>query len=70
MAKWDTPVIYMNNKFQVLTNIYVCAGYFIGFTSLENVVFLSDICQSCGSFEFIKVSIIGTFWFLLGNCCS
>ena len=30
----------MNNKFQVLTNIYVCTGYFIGFTFLENVVLL------------------------------
>ena len=40
MAKWDTPVKDMNNKFQVLTNIYVCTGYFIGFTFLENVVFL------------------------------
>ena len=29
---------------------------------------LSDICQSSGSFEFIKVSIIDTFWFLLENC--
>ena len=27
----------------------------------------SDICQSSGSFEFIKVSIIGTFWFILEN---
>ena len=70
MAKWVTPVKYMNNKFQVFTNIYVCAGYFIGFTSLENVVFLVRYSQSCGSFEFIKVSIIGTFWFLLENCCS
>ena len=40
MAKWDTPVKCMNNKFQVLTNIYVCAGYFIGFTSLENARYL------------------------------
>ena len=40
VAKWDTPVKYMNNKFQVLTNIYVCTGYFIGFTVLKNVVFL------------------------------
>ena len=30
----------MNNKFQVLTNIYVCIRYFIGFTFLENVVLL------------------------------
>ena len=30
----------MNNKFQVLTNIYVCTRYFIGFTFLENVAFL------------------------------
>ena len=29
-----------DNKFQVLTNIYVCAGYFIRFTFLENVAFL------------------------------
>ena len=30
----------MNNKFQVLTNIYVCIWYFIGFTFLGNVVLL------------------------------
>ena len=36
----DTPVKYMNNKFQILTNIYVCIWYFIGFTFLENVVLL------------------------------
>ena len=30
----------MNNKFLVLTNIYDCTGYFIGFTFLENVVLL------------------------------
>ena len=35
-----TLVKYMNNKFPVLTNIYVCNGYFIGFTFLENVVLL------------------------------
>ena len=29
--------------------------------------YMSDIFQSSGSFEFIKVSIIGTFWFLLEN---
>ena len=40
MAKWDTSIKYMNNKFQVLTSIYVCTGYFIGFTFLENVFFL------------------------------
>ena len=40
MVLWDTPVKYMNNKFQVLTNIYVCIGYFIGFTFLENMAFL------------------------------
>ena len=40
MAKWNTLVKYMNNKLQVLTNIYVCNGYFIGLTFLENVVFL------------------------------
>ena len=28
---------------------------------------LSDICQSSGSFEFVKVNIIGTFWFILKN---
>ena len=32
MVWWDTPVKYMNNKFQFLTNIYVYTGYFIGFT--------------------------------------
>ena len=32
--------------------------------------FLLDIYQSYGSFEFIKVSIIGTFWLLLKNWCS
>ena len=31
---------------------------------------LSDICQSSGSFEFMKVNIIDTFWFLLENLCS
>ena len=38
---------------------------FIGFTFLENVVLLAFASHL--SFEFIKVSIIGTFWFLLGN---
>ena len=28
---------------------------------------LSDICQSSGSFAFIKISITGIFWFLLVN---
>ena len=40
MVSWDTPVKYMNNEFQVPTSIYVCTGYFIGFTFLENVVLL------------------------------
>ena len=37
------PVGYtskMNNKFQVLTNIYVCIQYFTGFIFYENVVLL------------------------------
>ena len=63
MIQWDTPVKYMNNKFQVLTNIYVCTGYFIEFTFLENLVFFLKTTSLPGSFEFIKVSIIGTFWF-------
>ena len=106
----------MNNKFQVLTNMYVCIRYFIGFTFLENVVllvrylpviwwfwihksqynwhflviarklmFLKYSCQKNlelkyqgnlvikfddNVMKFIKVSIIGTCWFLLGNWCS
>ena len=36
----DTPIKYMNYKFHVLTNIYDCTGYFIGFTFLEIVVLL------------------------------
>ena len=51
----------MNNKFQVLTNIYVCTGYFIGFTFLENVVLL--VFASHISFEFIKLSIKAPFGF-------
>ena len=35
MIYWDTPGKYMNNKFQFLTNIYVCTGYFIRFSFLE-----------------------------------
>ena len=62
MIYWDTPVKYMNHKFQVLTDIYVCTGYFIGFTLLENVASLVKTTGVSGSFEFIKVSIIGTFW--------
>ena len=62
MIYWDTPVKYMNHKFQVLTDIYVCTGYFIGFTLLENVASLVKTAGLSGSFEFIKVSIIGTFW--------
>ena len=54
----------MNNKFQVLTNTYVCPGYFIGFTFLNNVVLIVKTISLYGSFEFIKVSKIGTFWFL------
>ena len=65
MVSWDTPVKYMNNEFQVPTSIYVCTGYFIGFTFLENVVLLFKITSLSDSFEFIKVSIIGIFWFLL-----
>ena len=38
MVYLGTLVKYMNNKFQVLINIYVCIRYFIGFTDLENVV--------------------------------
>ena len=57
----------MNNKLQVLTNIYVCIGYFVEFTFLENVILLVKIASLSGSFELIKVSIIGTFWFLLEN---
>ena len=57
----------MNNKFQVLTNIYVCTGYSIGFTFLKNVILLVKTASLSGSFEFIKVSIIGTFRFLLEN---
>ena len=40
MVSWDIPGKYMNNKVQVLTNIHVCTGYFIGVTFLENVVLL------------------------------
>ena len=40
MVELDTTVRYMNNKFQVLTNIYVCIQYFIGFTFLKNAVLL------------------------------
>ena len=58
MTYWDTPVKYMNNKFQVLTDIYVCTGYFIVFTLLENVALLVKTTSLSGSFEFI----IGTFW--------
>ena len=58
MIYWDTPVKYMNNKFQVLTDIYVCTGYFIVFTLLENVALLVKTTSLSGSFEFI----IGTFW--------
>ena len=36
----DTPVKYMNKKFQVFTNMYVCIRYFIGFIFLENVILL------------------------------
>ena len=47
----------------VLSNTYVCTGYFIGFTFLENVVLLVSVSHfSC---DFIKVSIIGIIWFLL-----
>ena len=53
----------MNNKFQVLTKIYVCTEYFIGFSFLENVVLLVKTTSLSGNFEFIKVSIIGTFWY-------
>ena len=58
MIYWDTPVKYMNHKFQVLTDIYVCTGYFIVFTLLENVALLVKTTSLSGSFEFI----IGTFW--------
>ena len=57
----------MNNKVQVLTNIYVCIGYFMECTFLENVILLVKFASLSGSFELIKVSIIGTFWFLLEN---
>ena len=55
----------MNNKFQVLTDIYVWTGYFIGFSFLENLVLPVKTTSLSGSFEFIKISIIDTFWFLL-----
>ena len=55
------PVKYMNNKFLVFTNIYDCTGYFIGFTFLENVVWLAFPSQL--SFEFIKLSIKAPFGF-------
>ena len=67
MVSWDTPAKYMINKFQVLTNIYVCTGYFIGFTFLENVVLLGKTTSLSGSFVFIKVNIMGTFWLWLEN---
>ena len=67
MVLWDTSVKYMNNKFQVLTNIYVCTGYFIGFTFSENLVLFVKTTSLSGSFEFIKVSIIDNLWFLLEN---
>ena len=38
IVQLDTPVRYMNKKFQVFTNMYVCIRYFIGFTFLENVI--------------------------------
>ena len=67
MVSLDAPVKCMNNNFHLLTNKYVSVQYFIGFTFLENVILLVRYFQSSGSFEFIKVSIIGTFWFLLEN---
>ena len=70
MVLWDTSVKYMNNKFQVLTNMYVCTGYFIGFTFFENLVLFVKTTSLSGSFEFIKVSIIDNLWFLLENWCS
>ena len=45
----------------------VCTGYFLGFTFLKNVVLLVKTTSLSGSFYFIKVSIIRTFWFLLEN---
>ena len=57
----------MNNKFQVLTNIYVCTGYFIRFTFLENGVLLVKTTSLSGSLKSLKISIIGTYWFLLEN---
>ena len=60
----------MNNEFQILTNIYVCTGYFVGFIFLENAVLFVITTSLSGSFEFIKISIIGTFWFLLEHRCS
>ena len=40
----------MNNKIQVLTNIYVCIWYFIGFTFLENVVLLASYLPAIWQF--------------------
>ena len=40
MVKWDTPGKFLNNKFLVFTNIYVCAWFFIRVTFLENMVLL------------------------------
>ena len=56
----------MNNKILVLTNIYNCTGYFIGFTFLENVVLLA-FASHLSYFWIHKTQHKGTFWFLLGN---
>ena len=60
----------MNYNFQVNTNICVCTGYFIRFILLENVVLLVKSTSLSCNFEFIKVSIVGTIWFLLENWFS
>ena len=44
----------MNNKLWVLTNIYVCTRYFIGFTFLKNVVLLAKTTSLSSSYEFIS----------------
>ena len=51
----------MNNKSEVLTNVYDCTRYFTGFTFLENEVLL--VFASHLSFEFIKLNIKASFGF-------
>ena len=41
MASWDENTQkYMDNKFQVLSNIYFDVGYLVSFIYLENMIVL------------------------------